>query len=415
MLRRLRTSLVISLLIGMSFLAGCSAPGPKFTKAISPADGKAIIYVYRARFALTAGELPGVKLNDKVIVSSLPELNYFPIAVDPGHYTFTPKLFGIYGTTPGELTVEAGKTYFVWMRMEIGHIGFYQADPDEAMNYMSTCYLLNAGFAKDPRVLIGTAATAPAEAPQEETAPEAEKKAQQPAPLTAPAPASIQAAAEPVEAAPVITKTQLFIKPQPADANIRIMNIKPRFEQGIVLTPGRYKIDVSAPGYKNHVEWITLQKGEKREMQVVLEANQPKKVAVQPAPVPVSKPAPAPVVAPPKTEPVALKAPQNLSPEQQRCARHLQSDSATDIRTGAKSVYYRHSGNSYLTTLAEQVLLENYNENISDNMHIDAMAWLCKALARTGNDRYRNTLETVAQNSKNRKLRGYAAKSLRSL
>jgi hypothetical protein len=93
----------------------------------------------------------------------------------------------------------------------------------------------------------------------------------------------------------------------------------------------------------------------------------------------------------------------------------LQSDSPLDLRNGAKSVYYHHLGNAYLTDLAAQVLLDKYNDDLRDRDHMDAMAWLCKALGKSGNNKYRSALETVADQAKNRKLRGYASKNLRYL
>ena len=416
MSRRFRTTLIIALLAGMTLLAGCAAPGPKFSKTISPNDGKAIIYVYRASFALTNGEMPGVQMNDTTIVSALPHTNYFAIAVEPGSYTFTPKLFGIYGTTPADINVEAGQTYFVRMRMEIGHIGFYSVSADDAMAYMPNCYLMNPGFAKDPRVLSAAAAE-PTSSPEPTTVAPAPQPAST---TTSPAPAVSSVTEE--QAAPVVTETQLFVETQPADAKVRIMNIKPQFEQGIVLSSGRYKIDVSAAGYKSHVEWITLTEGEKRVMQVALVSTQPKVVTPEPAPEPTPTPAPvvtqaavtAPVPAPVVKTP-DLKVPGNLSAEEKRVAKLLQSDSAVDLRSGAKSVYYRHLDNKYLTDLAAQVLLEEYNQQMRDRNHVDAMAWLCKALGKTGNSSYRAALETVAETGKSRKIRGYASKNLRYL
>ncbi len=61
MLHRIRSIILIALLLCLAFLAGCSLPGPKFTKPVPAVDGKAIIYVYRVRFALTSDQMPGSK------------------------------------------------------------------------------------------------------------------------------------------------------------------------------------------------------------------------------------------------------------------------------------------------------------------------------------------------------------------
>ncbi len=45
------------------------------------------------------------------------------------------------------------------------------------------------------------------------------------------------------------------------NATIRIMNIGPRFSQGMRLTPGNYDIQVSAPGYQTYRRWHTVRAG----------------------------------------------------------------------------------------------------------------------------------------------------------
>lgn len=50
----------------------------------------------------------------------------------------------------------------------------------------------------------------------------------------------------------------LTIEPTPADARIRIMNINPRYEDGITLAAGEYDIEISREGYFTYREWIEL-------------------------------------------------------------------------------------------------------------------------------------------------------------
>jgi formylglycine-generating enzyme required for sulfatase activity len=57
---------------------------------------------------------------------------------------------------------------------------------------------------------------------------------------------------------------RLFVETQPASAKIRIMNIKPRFIQGVELEPGKYRLHVSAEGYETTEKWIDLHAGEDR-------------------------------------------------------------------------------------------------------------------------------------------------------
>ncbi len=396
MLHQLRTIFLIALLGASAFLSGCAGLGPKFTQPLSPEDGKAMIYVYRARGVMTAEKMPGIKLNGSEIVSSIPEISYFPLSVAPGNYEFTPSLFGIYATTPLNLEVAAGQTYFISFTVKIGHLEFQQANPDAAMAYMSTCYLLNPSYAKDPRVLTQAPAVSATAAPEQ-------SQPVQPAAEPETAPQAEVAAPE-----PVATEAQLFVLTEPPEAKVRIMNIKPVFTQGMVLAPGRYNIDVSADDYKHHAEWITLARGEKRELQIILVPLQPQAVTTA-----VSAPAPASL---PGQEPVsAVRVPAQLTADEKHYTDMLQSGSALNIRNAAKNIYYRYSGNSYLADVAEQTLLTHFNEQTRDNMHVDAMAWLCKALARTGSSKYRPTLQQVAESANNKKLRGYAAKALNSL
>ena len=57
---------------------------------------------------------------------------------------------------------------------------------------------------------------------------------------------------------------RLFVETIPERATVRIMNIKPRFEQGIELEPGRYELQISAEGYETQTHMVELRgEGEK--------------------------------------------------------------------------------------------------------------------------------------------------------
>ncbi len=62
----------------------------------------------------------------------------------------------------------------------------------------------------------------------------------------------------------------LTVKPIPADARIRILNIGPAYRPGIKLQPDRYKIEVSKAGYEQHVSVFELKQGQ-QEYSVELE------------------------------------------------------------------------------------------------------------------------------------------------
>ena len=81
-----------------------------------------------------------------------------------------------------------------------------------------------------------------------------------------PAPAKETAMAQQPTAAPSITaknadKASLFalkVSAEPEQALIRVMNIKPSYHPGILLTAGDYLLHISAPGYRSQNHWIKL-------------------------------------------------------------------------------------------------------------------------------------------------------------
>ena len=62
-------------------------------------------------------------------------------------------------------------------------------------------------------------------------------------------------------AAPAMLKSRLFVEVEPRDARVRILNIGPKFHQGIALDPGRYDTEVSRKGYKTEKMWAKLEPG----------------------------------------------------------------------------------------------------------------------------------------------------------
>ncbi|GMG88153.1 bifunctional serine/threonine-protein kinase/formylglycine-generating enzyme family protein [Biformimicrobium ophioploci] len=51
---------------------------------------------------------------------------------------------------------------------------------------------------------------------------------------------------------------RLTVKPTPAGARVRIMNIRERYQPGMALAPGRYEIEVSADLFRTTRKWVTL-------------------------------------------------------------------------------------------------------------------------------------------------------------
>ncbi len=56
------------------------------------------------------------------------------------------------------------------------------------------------------------------------------------------------------------TATSLTVITTPDDARVRIMNIKPVYQDGIELDEGKYDIEVSKPGYLTYRKWVEVNK-----------------------------------------------------------------------------------------------------------------------------------------------------------
>ncbi|MCO6356108.1 PEGA domain-containing protein [Pseudoalteromonas shioyasakiensis] len=67
----------------------------------------------------------------------------------------------------------------------------------------------------------------------------------------------VEPVAEVIEEMPV---TSLTVVTTPNDARVRIMNIKPVYEDGIELDDGKYDIEVTKPGYLTYRKWIVVDK-----------------------------------------------------------------------------------------------------------------------------------------------------------
>lgn len=56
----------------------------------------------------------------------------------------------------------------------------------------------------------------------------------------------------------LLKKVYLTVKTKPASAKTRIINISPKYQQGIALNPCRYHIEVTHTGYQRYRKWIEL-------------------------------------------------------------------------------------------------------------------------------------------------------------
>ena len=72
---------------------------------------------------------------------------------------------------------------------------------------------------------------------------------------------------------------KLFVKTDPKNSRVRILNIKPKFYQGMVLDSGSYHVEVSKQGYEPTKMWINLEAGEAKRLEIKLERRDAKQKA----------------------------------------------------------------------------------------------------------------------------------------
>ena len=109
----------------------------------------------------------------------------------------------------------------------------------------------------------------------------------------------------------------------------------------------------------------------------------------------------------PRSKPVFTKADYKIY-------KKLRSGIPDNVRAAAKYLYKGQYRNPELLNIAATILKRGYKKN-KNKTHIDAMAWLCKALGKSGKKKYLPLLNRVAKTSLSRKLKGYAKKSARQL
>ena len=69
---------------------------------------------------------------------------------------------------------------------------------------------------------------------------------------------------------PASKKAKLFVETEPKDARVRILNVQPKFYQGIELDAGKYHIEVSNEGYVQKKEWVTVDSGQEKKLTINL-------------------------------------------------------------------------------------------------------------------------------------------------
>ncbi len=68
----------------------------------------------------------------------------------------------------------------------------------------------------------------------------------------------------------VVPMGRLYVSATPSDAQIRILNIEPRYAEGMELEPGRYHLEVSRNNFHTASRWVELKADEKLKVEVAL-------------------------------------------------------------------------------------------------------------------------------------------------
>lgn len=104
---------------------------------------------------------------------------------------------------------------------------------------------------------------------------------------------------------------------------------------------------------------------------------------------------------------------QALSPAGENQIKALTLGGPTSIKSTAESIFRVGSTEVEVSDTLAEIILQNYMN--SDRQYIDAVAWGAKALGKTGNARYRNTLNEVLEKSGNKKLNKHVTGALKML
>ena len=90
-----------------------------------------------------------------------------------------------------------------------------------------------------------------------------------------------------------------------------------------------------------------------------------------------------------------------LDASEQRYVEMLSSGSMGSVKAASQDIFNTGEDNPAVLDHLAEVLLQNYAN--APNGHIDALSWAAKALGKSRNPRYRDTLNTIASSNANKK------------
>jgi|GEM_PF-2328698 len=105
----------------------------------------------------------------------------------------------------------------------------------------------------------------------------------------------------------------------------------------------------------------------------------------------------------------------SLSTEDNRLVNMLKSQNI-NLRRDAAKVLVRNPGSDIKVYDAAADALKHMADNFrGDNLYVDTMAWLCKALAASGDRKFIGTLKQVKESTSNTKVQSFAGQALKAL
>lgn len=102
-----------------------------------------------------------------------------------------------------------------------------------------------------------------------------------------------------------------------------------------------------------------------------------------------------------------------LSPASENQIKALTLGGPSSIKNIAEGIYRTGSAEVEVTDTLAEIILQNYASE--DRQYIDAVAWSAKALGKTGNARYRNTLTEASEKAAHKNLKKHVTAALKSL
>ncbi len=102
-----------------------------------------------------------------------------------------------------------------------------------------------------------------------------------------------------------------------------------------------------------------------------------------------------------------------VSPAGEQYINQIVGGGFPSMRRASQRIYRTELNERKVLDVLSEKVLQTYNT--TSKTGIDAIAWACKALGRSGNIRYKNVLQTVKNNAKHYKVRKYAKQSLKHM